>query len=99
MRPYEAHPFSRLIDLIIINRPLLTNFGLLRARFFNMYALYVLLFNFNFAKLHLACFLCFISFSVCFGAFSRASSSRAAVRLTVFLIFFFTVSRALEGLS
>jgi hypothetical protein len=33
MRPYEAHPFSRPIDLIIINRPLLTNFSLLGAQF------------------------------------------------------------------
>jgi hypothetical protein len=49
MRPYEARPFSRPIDFIIINRPLLTNFGFLRARFFGLYALYALFFNFNFA--------------------------------------------------
>jgi hypothetical protein len=48
MRPYETHPFSRPTDLIIINRPLLTNFGLLRARFFSLHALYTFLFNFNF---------------------------------------------------
>jgi hypothetical protein len=49
MRPYEARPFSRFIDLIIINRPLFTNFSLLRARFFGLHALYALFFNFNFA--------------------------------------------------
>jgi hypothetical protein len=57
MRPYEAHPFSRSIDLTIINRPLLTNFGFLRARFFGLYAFYALLFNFNFAQLFFARFL------------------------------------------
>jgi hypothetical protein len=57
MRSYEAHPFPRPTDLIIINRPLLTNFGLLRARFFGLRALYTSLFNFNFAQLCSARFL------------------------------------------
>src|SRR5277367_4921217 len=65
MRPYEAHPFSRPINLIIINRPLLTNFSLLRARFFSLYALYTLLFNFNFAQLFFARFLCFFCLLFC----------------------------------
>jgi hypothetical protein len=60
MRSYEARPFSRLIDLIIINRPFLTNFGLLRAQFFGLHALYTLFFNFNFAQLFFARFLCFL---------------------------------------
>ena len=60
MRPYEAYPFSRPIDLIIINRPLFTNFSLLRVRFFSLYTLYALLFNFNFAQLFFARFLYFL---------------------------------------
>jgi len=36
----------------------------------------------------------FASFSTCLAAFSRVSSSRAAVRLIFFLIFFFIASRA-----
>jgi hypothetical protein len=60
MRPYEAHPFSRPIDFIIINRPLLTNFSFLRARFFALHTLYTFLFNFNFAQLFFARFLYFL---------------------------------------
>src|ERR1700733_10653595 len=65
MRPYEARPFSRPIDLIIINRPLLTNFDLLRARFFSLYTLYALFFNFNFAQLFFARFLYFFYLFFC----------------------------------
>jgi hypothetical protein len=94
MRPYETHPFPRSTNLIIINGPLLANFGSLRARFFSMYAFYALLFNFNFAKLYFARVLCFAFFSASLAAFSRASSSRAAVRSAVFLTLFFIISRA-----
>jgi hypothetical protein len=62
-----------------------------------MHALYALLFNFNFAKLYFALFLCFISFSACLVTFSRASFSRAAVRLATFLILFFFTSRAFSS--
>src|SRR5258708_6941208 len=65
MRPYETHPFSRPIYLIIINRPLLTNFSLLRARFFSLHTLYTPLFNFNFAQLFFARFLCFFCLFFC----------------------------------
>jgi hypothetical protein len=98
MRPYETHPFSRPIDLIIINQPLLTNFGFLRARFFGLYALYTLLFNFNFAQLFFARFYAFFtSFSACLAAFSRASSSRATIRSAFFLTFFSITSRAFSS--
>ena len=93
MRPYETCPFPRSTNLIIINGPLLTNFSSLRARFFSMHAFYALLFNFNFAKLYFARVLYFTSFSASLAAFSRASSSRAAVRSAVFLTFFFITSR------
>jgi hypothetical protein len=86
---------SRSTDLIIINKPLLTNFGLLRAQFFGLYALYTSIFNFNFAQLRFARFYAlFASFSACLAAFSRASSSRAAVRSTAFLAIYFTISCA-----
>jgi hypothetical protein len=61
MRPYETHPFSRPIDLIVINGPLLTNFSLLRTRFFGLHALYAPFFNFNFAQLCFARLLCFFN--------------------------------------
>src|SRR5271156_2598795 len=57
MRSYEAHPFSRPVNLIIINKPLLTNFSFLRARFFGLYAPYTPFFNFNLAQFCLAYFL------------------------------------------
>jgi hypothetical protein len=85
MRPYEAHPFSRPIDLIIINRPLLTNFGLLRARFFGLHALYALLFNFNFAQLFFARFLYFLCLLFCLSRSFFASKFFARGRTFNFL--------------
>jgi hypothetical protein len=89
MRPYEAHPFSRSIDLIIINRPLLTNFGLLKARFFSLYALYTLLFNFNFAQLFFARFLGFLYLLFCLSRNFFASKFFARSHTFSFLSSFF----------
>jgi hypothetical protein len=85
----EAHPFPRPTDLIIINRPLLTNFGLLRAQFFGLYALYTSLFNFNFAQLCFARFLCFLCllFSLSRSFFREQVLHAPAVRLVTFLAF------------
>jgi hypothetical protein len=88
MRPYEAHPFSRPIDLIIINRPLLTNFGLLRARFFGLHALYTFFFNFNFAQLFFARFLCFLYLLFCLSRSFFASKFFARSRTFSFLFNF-----------
>jgi len=105
MRPYETHPFSRPIDHIIINGPLLTNFNLLRARFFSLHALYTPFFNFNFAQLCFARLLYFlISFSACLAAFSRASvfaRGRAFNCFSSFLFYclsclFFSCNRLLQ---
>jgi hypothetical protein len=94
MRPYETHPFPRLIDLIIINRPLLTNFGFLRARFFGLHALYALFFNFNFAQLFFARFLCFLCLLFCLSRSFFASKFFARNRTFNFLSsFFFIASR------
>src|SRR6266481_5713954 len=78
MRPYEAHPFSRLIDLIVINRPLLTNFSPLGARFFGLHALYTPPFNFNFAQLFFARLLCF--FDLLFSLSRRFFASKFFAR-------------------
>jgi hypothetical protein len=92
MRPYEAHPFSRPIDLIIINRPLLTNFGLLRARFFGLHALYTFLFNLNFTQLFFARFLCFLYFLFCLSRSFFASKFFARSRTFSFLLTFFSIA-------
>jgi hypothetical protein len=91
---HEAYPFSRLTDLIIINRPLLTNFNLLRARFFGLHALYTPLFNFNFAQLCFSRVLYFASFSACLVTFSRASSFARNRTFSCLPEFFFIASRA-----
>jgi hypothetical protein len=85
MRPYEARSFSRPIDLIIINRPLLTNFGLLRARFFGLHALYTPLFNFNFVQLFFARFSCFLYLLFCLSRSFFASKFFARNRTFSFL--------------
>jgi hypothetical protein len=105
MRPYEAHPFSRPMDLIIINGPLLTNFSLLRARFFGLYALYTPLFNFNFAQLCFARLLYF--FDLLYSLSRRFFASKFFVRgrafncLSNFLFYclsclFFSCNRLLQ---
>src|SRR5258708_32510513 len=78
MRPYGAHPFRRSTNLTIINGPLLTNFGLLRARFFDLYALYTFLFNFNFVYLCFARSLCFLC--LLFSLFSSFFASNLFAR-------------------
>jgi hypothetical protein len=94
MRPYETHPFSRLIDLIVINRPLLTNFSPLGARYFGLHALYA---PFSISILRSSASPVFYTFLTSFSAylatFSRASSSRATAYLIIFSIFFFIISR------
>src|SRR5258708_33120145 len=85
MRPYETRPFSRSIDFIIINRPLLTNFSLLRARFFGLYAFYALFFNFNFAQLFFARFLCFFCLLFCLSRSFFASKFFPRTRTFSFL--------------
>ena len=92
MRPYEAYPFSRPIDRIIINRPLLTNFGFLRARFFSLHALYTPIFNFNFAKLCFARFLCFLCLLFCLSRSFFASKFFARSRTFSFLLTFFSIA-------
>ena len=105
MRPYEAHPFSQPIDLIIINRPLLTNFGLLRARFFGLHALYTFLFNFNFAQLFFARFLYFLCllfylsrsfFASKFFARSRTFSFLSSFLFYCFPCLFLSCNRLLQ---
>src|SRR5258708_36234860 len=78
MRPYETHPFSRPIDLIVINEPLLTNFSFLGARFFSLHALYTSFFNFNFAQLCFARLLCF--FNLLFSLSRRFFASKFFAR-------------------
>jgi hypothetical protein len=98
MRPYEARPFSRFIDLIIINRPLLTNFGFLKARFFGLHALYTFLFNFNFAQLFFARFLYFFYLLFCLSRNFFASKFFARNRTFSFLSnFFFIISRVFSS--
>jgi hypothetical protein len=85
MRPYVARSFSRSIALIIINRPLLTNFGLLKARFFDLHALYTSLFNFNFVQLFFARFSCFLYLLFCLSRSFFASKFFARSRTFSFL--------------
>jgi hypothetical protein len=81
---------SRSIDLIIINRPLLTNFSLLRAQFLAcIRSIRLFLFLILRSSASRAFYALFASFSACLAVFSRASSSRAAVRSAAFLAFFF----------
>jgi hypothetical protein len=89
MRPYEAHPFPRPIDLIIINRPFFINFSLLRARFFGLHALYALFFNFNFAQLFFARFLYFLCLFFYLSRNFFASKFFARSRTFSFLFNFF----------
>src|SRR5450755_4411648 len=105
MRPYETHPFPRSTDLIIINKPLLTNFGILKARFFGLHALYTPLFNFNFAQLCFARFLCFFgllfSLSRSFFASNFFARGRTFSCLSSFLFcclpcLFFSCNRLLQ---
>jgi hypothetical protein len=90
MRPYEAHLFSRLIDLIIINRPLFTNLSLLKTRFFSLHALYTFFFNFNFAQLFFARFLCFLYLFFCLSRSFFASKFFARNRTFSFFFYCFS---------
>ena len=105
MRPYGAHPFPQFTDLVIINGPLLTNFDILRARFFGQHALYTSLFSFNFAQLCFTRFLYFLNFlfnlSRSFFASNFFARNRTFSCLSDFLFYclpclFFSCNRLLQ---